>query len=127
MKHNIFVTGSWNQMKVIIKEDEQTWLPHPVAKGVKIKVLISKKEHNENVTIMLVKIAKGLEVPAHTHTLQSDIFYPLSGRFKMWVDKVGEFEVRTGMVVRIPKGIKHKLYNVQEDTLLYDIFSPATL
>lgn len=112
-------------MKMIVKEKEKAWISHPTAKGVKMKILISEEEHNEKVTCMLVKIAKGLEVPAHTHIRESDILYPLSGKFKMWVDGVGEFEVNKGMVVRIPKGTKHKIYDVHEDTLIYDVFSPA--
>ena len=110
-------------MKIIVKEKEKAWISHPTAKGVKIKILISKEEHEENVKCMLVKIAKGLEVPIHAHIYESDILYPLSGKFKIWVDGIGEFEVNKGMVVRIPKGIKHKIYDVQEDTLIYDIFS----
>jgi quercetin dioxygenase-like cupin family protein len=114
-------------MRVVFKEDEQTWVPHSIANGVKIKTLISKREHNENVTCNLVKISKGLEVPIHSHEYQSDILYTLSGRFKMWVEGVGDFEVKKGIIIRIPKGIKHKIYNVQENTLIFNVFSPAIL
>lgn len=115
-------------MKIIVKEKEKAWISHPIAKGVKIKILISKEEqHDENVKCMLVKIAKGLEVPMHVHIYENDILYPLSGKFRMLVDGIGDFEVSKGMVVRIPKGIKHKIYDVQEDVLIYDIFSPAII
>jgi len=112
-------------MKIIVREKEREWSPHPQARGVKRKFLISKAEQGENVTCMLVRIPKGAEVPIHTHASESDIFYTISGRFKIWADGVGEFEVDKGTVVRIPKGIKHKIYDVGEDALIYDVFSPA--
>lgn len=102
-------------------------MPHPLNKEVKIKVLISKREHNADITCMLVKIGRGLEIPEHIHEKQDDIIYPLSGRFTMWVDGVGEFEVEKGVIVRVPKGTKHKILKIHEDTVLLDVFSPALL
>ena len=103
------------------------WAPHSIAKDVKVKILISKKEHGADITCVLVRGRKGTEVPEHVHENADDIIYPLSGKFKMWVDGVGEFEVKRGVIVRVPKGVKHKLYDTQEDYIVFDIFSPATI
>ncbi len=113
-------------MKVVTKEDDVAWNPHPIAKGVEIKVLLSKKDHGADVTCMLVRAKKGFEVPEHVHKEQDDILYPLTGRGKMWVDGIGEFDVGKGMIIRVPKNTKHKV-RFEEDTLLYDVFSPATM
>ena len=108
----------------VYREEELQWTPHP-AKGVERKVFISKKEHNVDVTCMQVRIPKGAEVPEHIHEAQDDIIYVLQGKFKLWVE--GEdHNAEKGTLLRVPKGIRHKIYDVQEDTLLYDVFAPAT-
>jgi len=114
-------------MEVVIKEKEITWKPHPTAKGVEIKVLLSKKEHGTDITLMLVKGRKGAEVPEHVHENADDIIYPISGKFKMWVEGTGEIEVEKGRIIRVPKGVKHKVYGVDEDYVVLDIFSPAIM
>jgi len=114
-------------MQVVFKEEEQKWIPHPLAKDVKIKLLIPKEERSENAVCLLVKIPKGAEVPLHSHKCQSDILYPLSGKFKMWVEGKGEFEVEKGMIIRVPRDTKHKIYDVQEESLIFDVFATAFL
>jgi quercetin dioxygenase-like cupin family protein len=84
-----------------------SWRPHPVAKGVTIKPLVTKSEDGLNVTCMLVKIPAGVEVPEHIHA--------------------GTFPLKPGIVVRVPKGTKHKIFNVAEELLIYDVFQPPTL
>jgi len=32
-----------------------------------------------------------------------------------------------GVVVRVPSGAKHKIFNVTEALMIYDVFQPATL
>jgi len=104
-----------------------SWMPHPTAPGVKIKPLISQKEHGLDVTCMLVDVPAGTEVPEHTHENQDDILYPLRGRATMWVDGNGDFSLEPGVIVRVPKGIKHKITEVTEDLLIYDVFCPALM
>ena len=101
------------------------WIPHPVAAGVTIKPLISSKDHNLNVTCMLVKVPIGIEVPEHIHEKQDDILYPLKGKALMWVEGAGEFTLEPGIIVRVPTGKKHKIVDVVEELLIYDVFSPA--
>lgn len=106
---------------------EDSWLPHPTAKNVSIKPLVSEKEDGVGVTCMLVRIPAGMEVPEHIHEEQDDILYPLEGRAVMWVEGTRPFPLEPGVIVRVPKGTKHKIEQVSEDVLLYDVFSPALI
>ena len=101
------------------------WAPHPIAQGVQIKPLISKKEHGLDVSCMLVKIPAGKEVGEHVHPTEDDILYPLAGKGSMWVDGTGQFPLEPGVVVRVPKGTKHRVFGVTEELLIYDVFCPA--
>jgi quercetin dioxygenase-like cupin family protein len=115
------------EMKINRKVEDIPWMPHPVVPGISIKPLISSKEHNLNVTCMLVTVPAGKDVPEHIHDTQDDILYPLKGKAVMWVEDVGEFTLEPGLIVRVPKGKKHKITNVVEELLVYDVFSPALI
>ena len=114
-------------MKAYRSVEGISWMPHPTAKGVKIKPLISEKEHGLNVTCMLVNIPVGKQVPEHIHEEQDDVLYPLQGRAVMWVDGTGSFSLEPGVIVRVPKGVKHKISDVSENFLMYDVFCPALI
>ena len=109
----------------VYREKDLQWAPH-VAKDVERKIFISKKENQVDVTCMLVRIAKGAEIPEHVHDTQHDIVYVLQGKFKFWVDGV-DYDAEKGTLVRVPPGIKHRLYDVQEEVIYYDVFVPPTL
>jgi quercetin dioxygenase-like cupin family protein len=114
-------------MESVTKVEELEWQPHPTVEGVKIKVLVSWRAQGTDVTCMLVRIASGLEVPEHVHDLSDDILYPLAGRARMWVDGSGDFSLEPGVIVRVPQGVRHRIFDVSEDLLLYDVFWPALL
>ena len=108
----------------VYREGDIQWTPH-TAKGAERKILISKKEHEVDVTCMLVRIPQGIEIPEHIHDDQDDIIYVLQGKFKLWVEGE-EHDAEKGTLLRVPKGFRHKIFDVQEDTILYDVFAPAT-
>ena len=107
--------------------DSISWVPHPTAPGVRIKPIISLKEHGLDVTCMLVDIPAGTGIPDHVHETQDDILYPLQGKAIMWVDGDGDFPLEPGLIVKVPKGTRHKITGVTEDILLYDVFFPALI
>ena len=115
-------------MRIVINTEEGEWVPHSTAKGVLVKPLITKKEFGEDSpSILLVKIPKGAVVPEHTHEESEDILYILSGHAKMFVEEIGEFEIKKEMLIRVPRRTKHSIYDVTEDLLVYDVFSPGTI
>ena len=103
------------------------WIPHPTAQGVRIKPMITQKEDGLDVTCMLVNIPAGEEVPEHIHEGQDDIIYPLKGKASMWVDGSGDFALEPGVIVRVPKGVRHRVYDVKEGLVVYDVFCPALM
>ena len=105
--------------------DAYQWIPHPIAEEVTIKNLVTKKDDGADVTCMLVLVLTGKEVPEHVHKEQDDILFPLKGKAVMWVDGSGSFSLEPGIIVRVPKGTKHKIGEVTEELLLYDVFCPA--
>lgn len=80
-----------------------------------------------NVTCMLVHVPAGKEVPEHVHNKQHDILYPLKGKAIMWLEETGEFSLEQGVILRVPTGIKHKISNVMQDLVIYDLFFPALI
>ena len=113
-------------MEICSSVDSLSWAPHPIAEGVEIKPLVTKKSDGLDVTCVLVKIPAGID-PEHIHETQADILYPLRGNAEMHVEGAGNFPLKPGVVVRVPMGAKHKIFNVTEELLIYDVFQPATI
>ena len=113
-------------MEVCKTVDDIAWRPHPLVKEVSVKPLVSKGEDGLDVTCMLVKIPAGCEIPEHVHEDQADILYPLQGRAEMYVQGAGTFALLPGVIVRVPKNTRHRIFNVTEQLLIYDVFQPAT-
>jgi quercetin dioxygenase-like cupin family protein len=74
----------------------------------------------------LARIPKGESIPEHTHAVH-DILYPLSGKAKVWIKGLGDLELKKGVLVSVPPGVVHKVYEVTEDLEVYDVFSEAIL
>jgi len=103
------------------------WEPHPVVPGVQIKPLVTKRDDGLDVSCLLVRVPVGSEVPEHIHGTQDDIVYPLEGKASMWVDGSDVIALAPGVLVRVPKGTRHRIYDVQENLLFYGVFSPALM
>lgn len=112
-------------MSFVLRGEEVDWKPHQTFKGLEIKSFLTKKDHKADITIAYAHVSKGTIVSEHIHAEQDDNIYILSGRAKMWVDGIGEFELKKGSFIRVLKGTKHKVYDVTEDVLALDIFAPA--
>ena len=99
------------------------WKEHPVFKDLRIKKLLTHEMDNVDLSIVMVKVKRGAQIPAHVHD-QDDIVYHLKGKGKMWVDGEGDFEVTAGTFIRIPAGVKHQPHDIEEDMLVFDIYFP---
>ena len=106
-----------------IQVNELSWEPHPDFKDLLIKRLLSHEKDNVDLSIAMVKVRKGAQIPAHVHE-QDDIVYHVEGKGKMWVDGAGDFEVGPGSFMRIPAGVKHQPHDIEEDILVFDIYHP---
>jgi quercetin dioxygenase-like cupin family protein len=114
-------------MEIVKAVADISWRPHPLVKEVNIKPLVTKSEDSLDVTCMLVKVPAGIDIPEHIHEEQVDILYPLQGKAEMNVEGAGTFPLEPGVIVRVPRGTKHRIFNVTEELLVYDVFQPATL
>ena len=98
--------------------------PHPFLKNVGMRTLYSEREDGGDITCFVVKCSVGSEIEEHVHLNEADIIYVLQGKATMWIEDRGEFVLEAGVFVVVPKGLRHKTYNVEEELLIYDVFSP---
>ena len=115
--------------RIVGNEKDVAWTPHPIAKGIEIKVLLSRKDHGAEASVMLVRATPGAkpEVPEHVHETSEDIIYTLKGSAKIWIEGQGEIDLIPGRVVRVPRNVKHRVYDISSDFLVYDVFAPPTV
>ena len=82
---------------------------HPKYPGVRIAILI-KASDGQGVSVSILEIAPGVEVPIHTHPDQADSIYITSGRGRAYFN--GDWhEVGQGDHILAPKGEEHGLKN----------------
>jgi quercetin dioxygenase-like cupin family protein len=97
---------------------------HPFLSNVAMKTLYSKKEDAGDVTCFIIRCSVGSEIEEHVHENEVDIIYVLKGKATMWIEDVGEFLLEPGVFVVVPKGLRHRTYDVVEELHIYDVFSP---
>lgn len=112
-------------MDYLKRMEDVDWRPHPEGHdGVEMKVIRSEKNSGTESTIAWVKVEQGFEVPEHVHEDSDDNLYILKGEAKMKVDDE-VFKIDEGCQVTVPKGVEHEIFEVEENLLIYDVFSPA--
>jgi quercetin dioxygenase-like cupin family protein len=99
---------------------------HPLNDRLKTALMLTNKDDGVKVTCLTGVIPKGEGVPEHTHEVH-DIIFPLSGRGKIWIEGVGDLELRKGVLVHVPPGLAHRIFDVSEDLELFDVFSGPVL
>ena len=112
-------------MSLVKKIDEIQEEPHPFLKSVGMRTLYSKRENNAAVTCFVVRCGVGSEIEEHVHPEEADLIYVLEGKASMWIEDCGEFKLEPGVFVAVPKGLRHRTYDVEEELLIYDVFTPA--
>jgi len=110
-------------MDYVKKEKDLAWEPHPFL-PIQIKLFLTQKSDRTDVTCFLVKVPKGKEIPVHVHETQEDILFLLAGKGRMWIEGIGDFDIEKGTLIRVPKNTKHRIYDVTEEILNYDVFTP---
>lgn len=115
-------------MEVLFTTDSLAWVPHPTVDDVFIKKIVTMEDFgHESPSIIMVRIPAGVVVPDHVHPNSEDILFILSGAGTMWIDGRGEVTLRKGNVVRVPRSTTHRIFDVTEELLVYDVFAPGIL
>ena len=115
-------------MDVLYDTENLPWMAHPSADNVSIKKIVSTERFGaESPSIVMVKVPVGEEVPEHVHETSEDILFILSGKATMWIDRIGELPLQKGTLVRVPRNRTHRIFNVSDDLVIYDVFSPGIM
>ena len=114
-------------MQYFVHESDVKWQAHPGFEGVKIKILQSWREQGALATIVITQVPKCIEVPWHIHENSDDILFILRGKATISLDGIGTYNLEEGSCIRVPKATKHKIHDVVEDLIIYDVFAPPTI
>ena len=107
------------------KEAEVAWEDHFMTDNGKIKWILTHEKDDSPVAVMKIFLEKNVTLPDHRHAEQPDLLYVLEGKATMYIDGEGEFPLEAGMIVMVPINTLHAIRNIEEDLLLYNVFSPA--
>ncbi len=83
--------------------------------------LVRQVIHGDNMTIARLELAKGCDVPQHSH-INEQIAMVQSGRVLFNIDGK-ETTIGAGETIRIPPNAPH-FVEVIEDCVVFDLFSP---
>jgi len=115
-------------MEILFNAENLLWENHPAIKGVSIKKIVTTEQFGkDSPSIVMVKIPVGVEVPEHLHEESEDILFILAGKATMWIDGLGNFKLQENAVVRVPRSTKHRIFDVTDELLVYDVFSPGIM
>jgi quercetin dioxygenase-like cupin family protein len=112
--------------KVYKKISEVPWETHFMTDQGEIQWVYTKEKDGSPITVMMVHLQKGVNLPDHRHPDQPDLIYALKGKATMFIEGEGEFPIEPGVVIQIPQNALHAIRNVEEDLFLYNVFAPGT-
>jgi len=112
-------------MSIVRSLAETSETAHPFLTNVGMQTLYSRRDDDAELTCFVVRCQVGSEIEKHVHPEEADIIYVLAGKATMWIEDRGEFPLEPGVFVVVPKGLKHRTFNVVEELLIYDVFYPA--
>lgn len=115
-------------MEILFNAENLLWENHPAIKGVSIKKIVTTEQFGkDSPSIVMVKIPVGVEVPEHLHEESEDILFILAGEATMWIEGIGNVKLQKNVVVRVPRNTKHRIFDVTDGLLVYDVFSPGIM
>ena len=105
------------------RESDVAWEAHPRFQALQVKVLESKATH-PHASVMLVKVEPGGVIPEHTHPIETETAYVLSGTAVLHVDGAA-YPFEAGVNASIPPGAKHSVVNGNDEPLMiYAVHTP---
>jgi quercetin dioxygenase-like cupin family protein len=88
---------------------------HPRFAGVKIAILV-KQDDSDKLSVSQLEIAPGIEVPKHTHDVQIDSIYIVSGQGEAFID--GKWtEISSGDYIFVKPRTEHGIRNTGDQPL----------
>lgn len=77
------------------------------------------------VSVKVGRLPVGGEIVLHSHEGSNQLEYYPEGRATLFLEGVGEREIRPGSFMFAPKGVGHRIRNVTEELVIYSVFVPA--
>lgn len=87
------------------------------------KILLSEKEASL-ASVKIGTLAVGMKIATHAHDDCNQIEYYVGGKAVMYIEGIGEKELRKGAFTFIPKGVKHGVLEVSEPLTIFTVFTP---
>ena len=110
-------------MAYFYRKEEIKFGPHPRFEGVGFALLINQ-EKDPRLSVSMLEIAAGVEIPIHTHETQADSIYVLSGEGEAYLEGAWR-KIRSGDYILIPPGEEHGVRNTGKDPLrLFIVHAP---
>jgi len=111
-------------MSFIINLNMLEMKPHPKFEGVKIGFVLTKEKHPE-LSITVLELSPGVEIPLHTHEKEVDTIFILKGKGEVYLKNKWS-QVKEGDVVVIsPKEIHGLKANKDTNLKCYIVHAPA--
>ena len=87
------------------------------------KILLSKQD-TSTASVKVGVLEKGKRIEPHVHAECDQLEYYLKGKALMFIEGLGETEIRKGSFTYIPKGAKHAVLNVAKSLEILTVFVP---
>jgi quercetin dioxygenase-like cupin family protein len=108
-------------LKPLIKYEEEIT---PTSSGpFTAKILLSKSD-TPTASVRLSMLNENMKLDLHAHDECDQIEYCIKGKIIMFIEGLGEKEVREGTFVYVPKGVKHSIVKVIEPYTVLTVFVP---
>lgn len=109
-------------MAVKINLNEVKMQPHPKFSGVNVGYVVTKQTHPE-LSIIILEIASGVEIPIHTHEKEIDSIFIIEGEGELYIADTWQ-SVKKGDIVVIGKNELHGL-RAKTPLKCYVVHAPA--
>ncbi len=110
-------------MPLKVNLSELEFKPHPKIPGIRIGYILSKEQRSE-LSLILLELEPGVEVPIHTHDRQVDSILVLEGTGEIYLEE-GWQEVKPFDVIVIEPGVDHALRAKERGLRCYIAHGPA--
>ncbi len=111
---------------VFVQKSGYAFKDHPKFPNVKLAVLVNKSD-TDAVSVSVLDISPGVEIPAHTHDPQVDSIFVVEGSGEGYINGAWQ-KISAGDYIFVPADVKHGIRNTGNGTLrLFIHHSPPLL